>query len=203
MELANKLEIIQNYGLNLDKACIYIASEIDSTLSTYLRIKVDMIEEYYKEELGEELERVKLFLNSPGGDIYSIGAVLDFFNELKERNILVDTHSEGMCQSAATFIIAGGTGKRTSSKNCRWKIHEIQITTLSEQTQTPSQAKREQDEYDFLQKDYYKRYAEITCKRKNNLSKVSKDWEELCKHTHYFSSFEAKKLGLIDEVIKY
>ena len=54
MELANKLEIIQNYGLNLDKACIYIASEIDSTLSTYLRIKVDMIEEYYKEELGEE-----------------------------------------------------------------------------------------------------------------------------------------------------
>ena len=49
-------------------------------------------------------------------------------------------------------------------------------------------------------------YAEITCKKKSNkytLTKSAKEWEERCKQILYFDSFEAKRLGLIDEVIKY
>lgn len=207
MDSTNKIELIQNCGVNLEKAFIYIAADVDNTLGTFLRIKVDMIEEYYLNELHKDLQRVKLFVNSHGGDIYAIGATLDFYQELKARGILVDVHTEGICESAATFIVGGATGLRTSSRTCRWMVHELQVSS-DENTppQSQSQLQIEQTEVNYLQNELYKRYAEITRKKgksKASLQKSIKEWTELCRETYYFSAEAAKNLGLIDEVLEY
>jgi ATP-dependent protease ClpP protease subunit len=201
LTLLDRLIIINDYGLNLDTATIYISGEITSALSIALRIKHDMLVEYYA-SINKPLKEINLIINSLGGDADAIFSTLDFYDELKKKGVLVNTKADGSCMSAATFIVCGGTGKRTATKRCRFMVHELQLAGIGG---THTQTKSLQVELDRMQSGYYETYAMTTKYRdkkptKEQLNKEIALWEKRCAKETYFGAKEALELGLIDEI---
>ena len=200
----DKVDIINNYGVNLEKAIIYFSGTVDGHCNIALRQKIDMIEEYYTNELNKTLEEITLILSSPGGDATVILAILDLYDWLLAvKNIKVNVMVEGICYSAATFIVAKATGKRTASKSSRFLVHELQITS-GEGTHT--QTKALQKEINFLQDKLYEQYSELSLANQKNLSDAAiakniKEWEKRCTSETYLSAEEAKNFNLVDEII--
>lgn len=205
MTLAEKMEALHDYGVNLDKGIIYVAGDLESTLNVILRVKYNMIVEYQAQQLKSELKEINIVLNSGGGDIVAITSVLDFFDDLKKNGVLVNVHAEGVCMSAATFILAGATGRRTAGQRCRFMVHEMQL--ISENTtQTQTQAKSFQAENDRIEQEMYSIYADISLAKKENVTpeerkKAIEQWEKVCKKEFYFGVDEALTRNMIDEVV--
>jgi ATP-dependent protease ClpP protease subunit len=206
MNLIERLDVLHHYGIDVDTSTIFFAGEIDGNLPTVLRIKVAQLKAYHREHFPEEaLTEINLLMNSVGGDASAITSVLDYFEYLRDKeNILVNTHAEGQCMSAATFIVGSGTGKRTAGKRTRFMVHEIQIEGIGG---TATQTKSSNAEIERMQQECYDLYASFTfSKRKTKPSKkeydtVRKEWVRLCEKETYFAAEEAVKQGLIDEVI--
>jgi ATP-dependent protease ClpP protease subunit len=198
------MDILSTYGVNLDTATIYISGEIDASINIHLRMKLDLIVYYYM-SLNIDLKDIQIILSSPGGDAMAIFALYDLFDfYLKQYGIKTNVHVEGICYSAATFLIGCATGKRTASKNSRFMVHELQIRDQGV-TGTFTQTKSFGKELSFLQEDLFKKYAlmELRGKKvpKNELDKKIREWEQRCVLETYGSSVEALGWGLIDEII--
>jgi ATP-dependent Clp endopeptidase proteolytic subunit ClpP len=69
-------------------------------------------------------DNIKLCINSPGGNIYSGFAGLDYIRFLVMQNVKIETIAYGMCASAATFLLLGGS-KRSMGKNAYVLIHQM------------------------------------------------------------------------------
>lgn len=203
LKTIEKIDLISNLGVNVDDAIIYYSGDILPIMGTIFYMKYDIIKTYFKAEHNKVPERIKIIMNSFGGDAQGIRSGLDFIEDLRKQGVLVDTHAEGSCMSAATFIVAGGSGVRTSSLNCRWLVHELQLEGIAG---THAQVKNFQDELDFIQKDAYTSYAILTAPQKKKLTKAAlaagaKEWQQLCSKDFYFSAQEALKRGLVDKIV--
>src|SRR5579862_974410 len=65
---------------------------------------------------------IHLYINSPGGSVYSALAIYDTMQYIRPD---VSTICIGMAASAAAFLLAGGAkGKRTTLPNSRIMIHQ-------------------------------------------------------------------------------
>jgi ATP-dependent Clp protease, protease subunit len=64
---------------------------------------------------------ITLYVNSPGGVIHGLFAVLDTMQLLRSK---VNTRCVGMAASAAAVILAAGTGVRSATENARVMIHQ-------------------------------------------------------------------------------
>lgn len=204
LNIFDKINVIQEYGLDLDKAIIYVGGELDASLSTALRLKYAVLKTYY-DSIKTPLKEITIVLNSPGGDATVITSVIDWYAQLKQNeNILINVHAEGTCSSAATFILGGATGKRTASKRTRFMVHEIQITGVEG---TRTQTKAFTTETDFLADTCYGLYADFTFARNEEPpSKLEHEkcvalWTKRCEKETYFGAIEAKEWGLIDDII--
>lgn len=68
-------------------------------------------------EAMDEEEDIRIYINSPGGQPYSVFGVLDAIESIKPD---VQTLALGACYSYASLILAAGTkGKRAAMKNTR------------------------------------------------------------------------------------
>jgi len=206
LKLNDKLEFLNQYGIDLDNATISYAAEIDANLSILLRIRTEIIKKYWEIELGKKLEKVKIVLCSPGGDASAIFAMADMYDCYKKEGILFDVFTEGICFSAATFIIGLGTGVRRATKRTRFMIHELQVTAIEG---TATQTKATQKEIDFIQEETLKIYADLYCKKmygyKNptdeQYQEVIDKFDNLVRKETYLSAEEALEHGFIDEVV--
>jgi ATP-dependent Clp endopeptidase proteolytic subunit ClpP len=72
-------------------------------------------------------DNIKLCINSPGGNIYAGFAGLDYIRSLVTQNVKVETVAYGMCASAATFLLLGGS-KKSMGKNAYVLIHQMSDT---------------------------------------------------------------------------
>ena len=132
---------------------------------------------------------IRLYINSPGGVVYSGLAIYDTMQMVKPD---VSTFCMGMGASMAAVLLAGGTeGKRFALPNARVMIHQgsagfrgnvpdIEVAareTLSLTTKlTEILAKHSGQDYD----------------------KVKRDTER----DYYMTAEEAKQYGLVDEVLE-
>jgi ATP-dependent Clp endopeptidase proteolytic subunit ClpP len=73
---------------------------------------------------SKSYDNIKLCINSNGGGIYSGFAGMDYIRSLVLQGIKVETVAFGMCASAATFLLLGGS-KRTMGKNSYVLIHQM------------------------------------------------------------------------------
>jgi len=64
---------------------------------------------------------ITLYINSPGGIITGMFALYDTMQLLRSK---VDTRCVGLAASAAAFLLATGTGTRSSTGNARIMIHQ-------------------------------------------------------------------------------
>ena len=131
---------------------------------------------------------IKLYINSPGGSVYDGLAIYDTIQYIKPD---VQTIGIGLQASMGAFLLSSGTkGKRVALPNSRIMIH---------QPSSGTQCKVTDQEITLRESIYLKqRLNEILSKNTGqDISKIEKDADR----DYWMSAEEAKKYGLIDEVI--
>lgn len=128
---------------------------------------------------------IKLYVNSPGGDVYSGFALHD-----KIRNMKVPVHFyvEGVCASAATLPMVAAT-RSFMSKNSFVLIHEISST----QWGNYNALKTEMKNLENMMENIYNIYTSYT-----NLKR--EEVVEILKKDELFNAETSLKYGLVKEI---
>jgi ATP-dependent Clp protease protease subunit len=131
---------------------------------------------------------IKLYINSPGGSVTAGLAIYDTMQYLK---CPVSTICIGLTASMAAVILAAGTkGKRFSLPNAEILLHQVAGGMQGQAADIEITAKQIIHMKEKLNKI-------ISSHTGQPLSKVEKDTDR----DFYLTAEEAKKYGLIDEVI--
>ena len=131
---------------------------------------------------------IKLYINSPGGSVYDGFAIYDTMQYIKPD---VQTIGIGLQASMGAFLLSSGTkGKRFVLPNSRIMIHQPSSGTKGKITDQEIML----NEGIYLKKVLNKILAKNTGQP---LAKIEKDADR----DFWMSASEAKKYGLIDEVI--
>ncbi len=132
---------------------------------------------------------IKLYINSPGGAVYDGLAIYDTIQYIKPD---VMTIGIGLQASMGSFLLSSGAkGKRFALPSSRIMIHQPSSGTQGKVTDQEITLR----ESLFLKNRLNEILAENTGQK---IEKIEKDMER----DFWMSSDEAKKYGLIDEVIK-
>ena len=93
-------------------------------------------------------EDIKIYINSPGGNIYDMLGLYDTIQFVKNQGIIVSTICTGMAASAASIILLSGSkGHRKALPNSTIMLHESSNITYG----SYSDAKISMKEWDRLQ----------------------------------------------------
>jgi len=130
-----------------------------------------------------------LYVNSPGGIIYSGLAIYDTMQIVRSQ---VTTTCVGMAASMASVLLAAGQkGRRVALPNARIMIHQPHGGARGQATDIEIQAR----ETRYLKDVLIDIYASTTGKSKDQIHKdIDRD--------NYMSPAQAKEYGLIDEVLQ-
>ncbi len=131
-----------------------------------------------------------MYINSPGGEVSAALAIYDTMQFVKSP---VSTICVGLAASAAAVILgAGAKGKRFALPNSEIMIHQVAMEGVGGQA----------TEIEITAKEIGKIKAklnEVLAKHTGqNIKKIEKDTDR----DYFMSVDEAKKYGLIDEIIK-
>jgi ATP-dependent Clp protease, protease subunit len=130
---------------------------------------------------------IQLYINSPGGHVYSGLAIYDTIRFIKPD---VATICCGIAMSMASLILAGGAeGKRQALPNSRILIHQPHGGYQGQTTDIAIHARESQ----FLRRRMEEIYAEHTGR---TAEQVGEDLER----DRFFTPDEAVEYGLIDRV---
>jgi ATP-dependent Clp protease protease subunit len=131
---------------------------------------------------------ISLYINSPGGSVYSGLAIYDTMQFIKPD---VQTICVGIAMSMGALLLGGGApGKRMSLPNSKILIHQVSSAFQGQATDIEIHAK------EII--DVRRRLDEILAKHTGqDLEKVARDTER----DYFMSAEEAKEYNLIDRVI--
>jgi ATP-dependent Clp protease protease subunit len=131
---------------------------------------------------------ISLYINSPGGSVYSGLAIYDTMQFIKPD---VQTICVGIAMSMGALLLGGGApGKRMSLPNSKILIHQVSSAFQGQATDIEIHAK------EII--DVRRRLDEILAKHTGqDLEKVARDTER----DYFMSADEAKEYNLIDRVI--
>lgn len=133
-------------------------------------------------------DEISIYINSPGGSVTSGLAIYDTINFVKSD---VRTICTGLAASMAAIILSAGTnGKRSSLPNSEIMIHQPLGGAEGQATEIKIVAEHILKTKDKLNKILAKH-------TKQTIKKIEKDTER----DYYLSAIDAKKYGLIDEII--
>src|SRR5688500_1390459 len=104
------------YSRLLKDGIIFLGTGIDDQIANLVMAQMLFLE-------SEDPDRdIRLYINSPGGDIYALLSIYDTMQYVRND---VSTTVMGMAASAAAVILASGTrGKRFALPNSRVLIHQ-------------------------------------------------------------------------------
>jgi len=172
------------YTKLLNDRIVFLNDEIDTYTSELVKSQL-----LYLEQLDNKKD-IKMYINSPGGSVYDGLGILDTMDYIRPDIITINT---GLAASMAAVILCYGTeGKRKSLKRSRTMIHQpIGYTGYAQASDIEIDAK----EINSLKKELYEIISERTGQQ---YDKVERDSDR----DYWMTSTEAKKYGIIDEVIK-
>ena len=140
-------------------------------------------------EAEDPKKDIYLYVNSPGGSVTSTLAMIDTMNHIKPD---VATVCVGMAASGGALVLSqGAKGKRFALPNAEVMIHQPLGGAEGQATDIGIAAKHILKTRESLNKMLSKSTGQP-------LEKIEKDVER----DFYLSADEAKKYGLIDEVMK-
>lgn len=132
---------------------------------------------------------ISLYIQSPGGSVYAGLSILDTMRYIKPK---VATIGMGMVASMASILLAAGEkGKRSVLPNARVMIHQPHGGAQGQVTDIQIVAK----EYQELKELGVKLLSEFTGQSEKTLAA---DMER----DNYMKAAEAKKYGLVDNVLE-
>ena len=171
------------YSRLLNERIIFLGSPIDDQLANVVVAQL-----LHLESVDPEKD-VALYINSPGGSVYSGLAIYDTMNFIKPD---VQTMCVGIAMSAASLLLSGGTkGKRSSLPNSRILMHQPSAGFEGQATDIEIHAR----EVINLRARIDEIYARATGK---TAEEVHRDMER----DRFFKADEAAEYGLIDRVLK-
>jgi ATP-dependent Clp protease protease subunit len=134
-------------------------------------------------------EDIRLYINSPGGQVTSALAIYDTMQYVKSD---VSTICIGMAASAAALLLtAGKKGKRIILPNGEVMIHQVMGGAQGQATDIDIHARH-------ILKIKQKLNEIMASHTGQSLAKVEKDAER----DYFMSAEEAKKYGIVDKIIK-
>ncbi|MDQ5957998.1 MAG: ATP-dependent Clp protease proteolytic subunit [Patescibacteria group bacterium] len=171
------------YSRLLRERIIFLGSHIDSNAASIIVAQLLFLES------EDPKKDIKLYINSPGGSVTAALAMIDTMDHIGPD---VSTICIGMAASAAALILgAGAKGKRFALPNSEMMIHQPLGGIEGQASDIEITARNIIKTKDNLNK----MLARFTGK---SLAQIEKDSDR----DFYMSADEAKKYGLIDEVIK-
>jgi ATP-dependent Clp protease, protease subunit len=172
------------YSRLLNERIIFLGTPIDDQIANLVVAQLLHLE-------SEDPDKdISIYVNCPGGSIYSGLAIYDTMQFIKPE---IQTICVGIAMSLGSLLLAGGTkGKRFSLPNSRILIHqpsagfEGQATDIEIHARETIALKRKMEE--------------IMAKHTGQeLDKVARDMER----DYFMTSDEAKDYGIIDTVIEH
>lgn len=167
--------------------------------SKLLENRIVLITEEITPELATEIQSILLYLstskdpisiyiNSPGGDVYSGLGIYDMIKLLQNKGIIIKTVNIGICASMASIILMSGSkGYRSSLLNSTIMLHTASTYTHGKVNDVEvdiKELRRIQDVLDNIIK-----------------TNCNADLVDKCKHHDLFlSSEEAKQFNIIDSL---
>jgi ATP-dependent Clp protease, protease subunit len=171
------------YSRLLNERIVFLGTPIDDQIANLIIAQLLHLE-------SEDPDKdIALYINSPGGDVYSGLAVYDTMQFIKPD---VQTICVGIAMSMGAVLLAGGTkGKRMALPNAKILIHQVwtggfggQATDVEIRARETLNLKRRLEEI----------LAEHTGQ---DLEKVSRDTDR----DYFMTTQEALEYGIIDNVI--
>ena len=172
------------YSRLLNERIIFLGTPIDDQIANLIIAQLIHLE-------SEDPEKdIQIYINSPGGQVYSGLAIYDTMQYVKPD---IQTTCIGIAMSMGAVILAGGAkGKRVALPNAKILIHQVsggfqgQATDIEIQARETINLKRRLEEI----------LAEHTGKP---TEQVAKDMER----DYFLTSQEAQDYGIIDNVIAH
>src|ERR1700690_957546 len=170
------------YSRLLNERIIFLGTPIDDQIAN---LTVAQLLHLESEDPDKD---ISIYINSPGGQVYSGLAIYDTIQFIKPD---VQTICVGIAMSMGAVILAGGAeGKRMALPNAKILIHQVSSSFEGQATDIEIHAK----EIIQLRKTLDEIIAKHTHKE---LEDVKKDTDR----DYFMSSEAAKEYGIIDRVI--
>lgn len=171
------------YSRLLRERIVFLAGPIDDNVSNIVIAQLLFL------EAEDSKKDITLYINSPGGQIQSGLAIVDAMNHIKPD---VATVCVGMAASmGATILSQGKKGKRLALPNAEVMIHQPLTGVEGQASDIEITAKHIMR----LKEKLTKMMADATGQ---TYAKVEKDKDR----DYWMSADEAKKYGIIDQVLK-
>ena len=172
------------YSRLLAERIIFLGTPIDDQIANLVIAQLIHLE-------SEDPEKdIHMYINSPGGAVYSGLAVYDTMQYVKPD---VNTTCVGIAMSMGSLLLAGGAkGKRTALPNSRILIHQVSGGFQGQGTDIEIQAR----EVIGLKRRLEEIYAVHTGKTQEE---ISRDMER----DFFMSPQEGVEYGIIDTVITH
>jgi ATP-dependent Clp protease, protease subunit len=170
------------YSRLLNERIIFLGTPIDDQIANLIVAQLLHLE-------SEDPEKdISVYINSPGGSVYSGLAVYDTMQFIKPD---VQTICVGIAMSMGALLLAGGAhDKRMALPNAKILIHQVSSSFQGQATDIEIHAR------EII--DVRRRLDEIISKHTGkDIEQVKKDTER----DYFMSSDEAKEYGIIDRVI--
>ena len=166
----------------LEDRIIFLSTEIDDYVCNIIKAQLMYLE-------MESDEDIQIYIDSPGGSVYSGLGLLDVMDYVTPEIVTINT---GLAASMAAVVLCSGTkGKRKSLKRSRTMIHQpLGYGGYAQASDMEIEAK----EINSLKKELYEIISDRTGQ---TYDKVHKDSDR----DYWMTAQDAKKYGMIDEII--
>ena len=170
------------YSRLLKERIIFLGGPIDDHIANIVIAQLLHLEQ---EDTNKD---ISLYINSPGGSVTAAMAIFDTMNFIKPD---VSTICVGIAASAGAFLLSSGKkGKRFVLPNSEVMIHQVMGGAQGQASDVEIAAKHILQTKEKLNKILAKNTGKT-------LAQVEKDSDR----DYYMSADEAKKYGLVDEII--
>jgi ATP-dependent Clp protease protease subunit len=162
---------------------IFIGTPIDDYIANLVIAQLLFL------QMENKSQDINIYINTPGGHVYAGMAIYD---TMQFVHCDVATYCIGQASSMGALLLAAGTkGKRYSLPHSRIMMHQPSGGAQG----TAADIRIQADEILYLKKTLTKLFAKHSGQ---SLDKVAKDGDR----DHFMSADEAKKYGLVDEVVE-
>jgi ATP-dependent Clp protease protease subunit len=170
------------YSRLLRERIIFLGGPIDDNVANIVIAQLLFLEN------EDPKKDIRLYINSPGGSVTSAMAMYDTMNHIKPD---VSTVCVGIAASAAAVLLASGAkGKRFCLPNSEVMIHQVMGGTEGQASDIAIAAKHILRTKENLNRILGKATGKTP-------AQIEKDSDR----DYYMSAEEAKKYGLVDEII--
>ena len=173
------------YSRLLNERIIFLGTPIDDQIAN---LSIAQLLHLESEDPDKE---IKIYINSPGGDVYAGLAIYDTMQYIRPD---VSTICIGIAMSMGAVLLAGGTkGKRLALPNSKILIHQI-WTPYGPGGQAADIERRARETINLK-----RRIEEILSEDTGqDVEKVSTDTDR----DYFMTALEAKEYGIIDMVLE-